>query len=112
MFRTEYVRNINSNYERILPDKEPEENRYQYCILSRGGIKGLLACSLRYINGQAYLYYDISSKQNVAQMFSGRCITREWVKDFFWSMRQIRQELGRRAEERGGRHMEAVLVLT
>lgn len=95
MFRTEYVRNINSNYERILPDKEPEENRYQYCILSRGGIKGLLACSLRYINGQAYLYYDISSKQNVTQMFSGRCITREWVKDFFWGMRQIRQELGR-----------------
>lgn len=95
MLQTEYVRNINSNYERILLEKKPEENRYQYCILSRGGIKGLLACSLRYINGQAYLYYDISSKQNVAQLFAGRCLTREWVKDFFWSMRQIQQELGR-----------------
>ncbi len=95
MLQTEYVRNINSNYERILLEKKPEENKYQYCILSRGGIKGLLPCSLRYINGLAYLYYDISSKQNTAQLFAGRCITREWVTDFLWSMRQLQQELGR-----------------
>lgn len=95
MLQTEYLRNLNSNYERILLDKKPEENRYQYCILNRGGIKGLLPCSLRYINGLAYLYYDISSKQNVAQLFSARCITRQWVKDFLWGMQQIQQELGR-----------------
>lgn len=95
MLQTEYLRNLNSNYERILLEKKPEENRYQYCILSRGGIKGLLPCSLRYINGLAYLYYDISSKQNAAQRFGSRCITREWIKDFIWSMQQIQQELGR-----------------
>lgn len=95
MLQTEYLRNLNSNYERILLDKKPEENRYQYCILSRGGIKGLLPCSLRYINGLAYLYYDISSKQNTSQRFSIRSITREWIRDFLWSMRQIQQELGR-----------------
>lgn len=95
MLQTEFVRNLNCNYERILLDKKPEESRYQYCILGRGGIKGLLPCSLRYLNGLAYLYYDISSTQNVAQLYSGRNITRKWMKDFFWSMRQIRQELGR-----------------
>ncbi|MCH5338372.1 MAG: FHA domain-containing protein [Acetatifactor sp.] len=95
MFQTEYLKNLNSNYERILLDKKPEENRYQYCILSRGGIKGLLPFSLRYINGLAYLYYDISSKQNVAQLFNTRCVTRQWMKDFLWSMQQIQQELGR-----------------
>ena len=58
---TEYVRNLHSNYERLKLDKKPEENRYQYCILSRGGIKGLLPCSLRYLNDEAYLYYDITS---------------------------------------------------
>ena len=95
MLQTEYLRNLNSNYERILLEKKPEENRYQYCILNRGGIKGLLPCSLRYINGLAYLYYDISSKQNAAQRFGSRCITREWIKDFLWSMQQLQQELGR-----------------
>lgn len=95
MLNTEYVRNLNCNYERILLDKKPEEKRYQYCILNRGGIKGLLPCSLRYLNGVAYLYYDISSKQNVTQLYGNKCVSREWIVDFLWSMRQIRQELER-----------------
>lgn len=95
MLQTEFVRSLHCNYERILLDKMPEEKRYQYCILNRGGIKGLLPCNLRYINGLAYLYYEITSKQNVAQLHHGKCITREWLKDFMWSVEQIQQELGR-----------------
>lgn len=95
MLQTEFVRNLNCNYERILLDVNPEEKRYQYCILSRGGIKGLLASSLRYINGQAYLYYDISSKQNIVQLYSVKPLTRQWLKDFLWSFRRIREELSR-----------------
>lgn len=95
MIQTEFVRSMQCNYERILLEKQPEENRYQYCILSRGGIKGLLPCSLRYLDGQAYLYYDITSKQSVPQLYGTRCITREWVKNFVWSLDQIRRELGR-----------------
>lgn len=95
MLQTEYVRSLNCNYERILLDHKPEEKKYQYCILSRGGIRGLLPCSLRYINGLAYLYYDISSRQNVAQLFNARSIGRGWIKDFIWGMKQIGQELER-----------------
>ncbi len=95
MLRTEFVRNLNCNYERVWLEEKPEERRYQYCILSRGGIRGLLPCSLRYLNGEAYLYYDITSKQSVAQLFVKRVISRGWIKDFFWSFQQIRQELGR-----------------
>ena len=95
MLQTEYVRNLHCNYERLLLDQKPEDTRYQYCILGRGGIKGLLSCSLRYINGLAYLYYDISSKQSMVQLFEGRTITREWIRDFMWSYRQIQQELDR-----------------
>ena len=95
MLQSEYIRNLNCNYERMLLDKKPEENRYQYCIVTRGGIRGLLPCSLRYINGQAYLYYDISSTQSVAQLYAHKTIGRQWMKDFLWGMRRIRQELGR-----------------
>lgn len=95
MLQTEYLRSLNSNYERILLDKKPEERKYQYCIISRGGIKGLLSCSLRYINGLAYLYYDISSKQSITQICDRHVISRKWMKDFFWSMRHIQLELGR-----------------
>lgn len=95
MLQTEFIKNLHCNYERVLLEEKPEEKRYQYCILSRGGIKGLLPCSLRYMNGLAYLYYDITSKQSVAQLFVKRAISRKWVKDFLWSFQQIRQELGR-----------------
>ncbi len=95
MLQTEFIRSLHCNYERVLLDRKPEEKRYQYCILSRGGIKGLLSCSLRYLNGLAYLYYDITSKQSIKQLYDKRCITAEWLKDFMWSVRQIQAELGR-----------------
>lgn len=95
MLQTEFVRSLNCNYERILLDKKPEDKRYQYCILSRGGMKGILDCSLRYINGLAYLYYDISSKQNISQYYKSKSIGRKWILDFMWSFYRVRQELER-----------------
>ena len=35
ILETEYVRNLNCNYERVMLEERPEENRYQYCILSQ-----------------------------------------------------------------------------
>ena len=95
MQRSEYVRNMNSNYERILLEEKPDEKRYQYCMISKGGIKGLLSCSLRYIDDLAYLYYDITSMQNVEQLCSKKIITRNWMKNFLWSMQQVNIGLAR-----------------
>ncbi len=95
MISTEYIRNCNCNYERLALEKKPEEKRYQYCILGRGGIRYLLPCSLRYLDNEAFLYYDITSTQNLKQLFAEKKITREWIKDFLWGMKQMRRELDR-----------------
>lgn len=95
MFVSEYVRNCNCNYLRSRLENKPEEKRYQYCILNRGGIRHLLPGSLRYINGEAYLYYDVSSRQNVRQLFETKTIRRSWVKDFLWGVKQMMGELDR-----------------
>ncbi len=95
MITAEYVRNCNCNYERVALEKVPEENRYEYCILNRGGIRYLLPCSLRYMNGEAFLYYDISSTQNIVQIFVEKKINREWIKDFLWGIGQMERELDR-----------------
>jgi len=95
MLQTEFIRSLHANYERVLLDRQPDEKRYQYCMISRGGIKGLLPCSLRYMNGLAYLYYDITSKQSVTQIYSQKCIDREWVKDFVWSVKYAQEEMSR-----------------
>ena len=55
----------------------------------------MLPCSLRYIDGNAYLYYDITSRQNIAQLFDKKVINRQWLTDFLWSMRRVRQEMSR-----------------
>lgn len=101
MLNTEYIRSLNANYERLMLGEKPEEKRYQYCMISRGGIRGLLPCSLRYIDGNAYLYYDITSRQNIAQLFDKKVITRQWLTDFLWSMRRVRMEMSRFLLEEG-----------
>ena len=95
MIKSEYVRNLNRNYTRVLLDNDVNYKRYQYCILFRGGIKYLLPCSGRQIDNFNYLYYDISSNQNVKQLFGEKHISREWMKAFLWSVKRLRQELNR-----------------
>ncbi|MBO4515046.1 MAG: FHA domain-containing protein [Lachnospiraceae bacterium] len=92
---TEYVRNLHSNYVRLALEEKPEEKKYQYCILSRGGIRGLLPCSLRYLDGSAYLYYDITSQQSLMQLHQKGNLSREWLLDFMRSLRKLQKELER-----------------
>jgi len=95
MMRTEFIRHLNCNYERLILSEPPDENRYQYCIITRGGIKGILPCSLRNIDEISYLYFDITSTQNIMQLYIGKKLDRIWLKNFLWSMRQIKLELDR-----------------
>lgn len=92
---SEYIRCLNKNYIRIMLDPVEDWGRYQYCILSRGGIKYLLECSLRQIDENKYLYYEISSSQNIKQIFTQKTISRQWMEEFLWTMRRLKQELER-----------------
>ncbi len=91
----EYVRSLNCNYERISLKEQPKENRYQYCILNRGGIKGLLHCDLRYIDGNAFLYYEITSKQDLTHIYDAKNISRKEFLRFVECLRLVQQELDR-----------------
>lgn len=93
--REEFVRNLNHNYLRVHLSEKPEEKKFQYCILQRGGIGHLLPCDLRYINDEAFLYYDITSLQNLCQIFRNRKVDRKWFGDFLWGMQKVQVELNR-----------------
>ena len=95
MIKSEYIRSLNRNYERILLETEVDSKRYQYCILGRGGIRHLLSCSYKSVNEECYLDYDISSRQNIRQVFSDKSVQREWMKAFLESMKMLRGELNR-----------------
>jgi hypothetical protein len=92
MIVSEYVRGLRNNYVRIRELSLPDERKYQYCIMKRGGITGLLPFEIRYIDSDAYMYYDITSKQNISTLYSKKPLDRDWVISFFSSMKRIRSE--------------------
>ena len=53
---------------------ELKEN-YQYKMLAANRIKGLLTCSGRTIDNREYLYYDISSRQNLTDLYDRRPVS-------------------------------------
>lgn len=92
MIVSEYVRGIKNNYVRIRELALPDERKYQYCIMKRGGITGFLPFEIRYIDSDAYMYYDITSRQNISTLYSKKPLDRNWIKSFFSSMKKIRNE--------------------
>ena len=92
MIVSEYVRGLKNNYVRIRELSLPDERKYQYCIMKRGGITGLLPFEIRYIDSDAYMYYDITSRQNISTLYSKKPLDRNWVISFFSSMKRIRSE--------------------
>lgn len=92
MIVSEYVRGLKNNYVRIRELTLPDERKYQYCIMKRGGITGLLPFEIRYIDSDAYMYYDITSRQNLSTLYSKKPLDRVWISSFFSSMKKIRNE--------------------
>ncbi len=92
MIVSEYTKGLKNSYVRIRELSLPDERKYQYCIMKRGGISGFLPFEIRYIDTDAYMYYDITSKQNISTLYSKKPLDRKWVVDFFGSMKRITEE--------------------
>lgn len=75
MIQKEVIKNMNKNYLRMECDAIPETNRYEYRMMNVDSIYGLLPCHIRFINGNAYLYYDISVTNSFAEVFSKKNVT-------------------------------------
>ena len=53
------------------------KENYQYKMLAANRIKGLLNCSGRSIDSREYLYYDISSRQSLTDLYDRRPVRSE-----------------------------------
>lgn len=70
MKRPEYRRELSHSY--LVMDDFPVQRRdsYQYQMILKNRIPGLLSCSERFLEGKIYLYYEISSRQSLAQLYA------------------------------------------
>lgn len=102
MTEAKYFKDYKHNYLILKCESGETEGNYQYRMLASGKIERILKCSVRNINGAAYFYYDISSKVTLENLYRGKKITYEKVKDLFYQLNGIYHSLGQFfMEERG-----------
>lgn len=94
MLEAKYFRDYRHNYMILQCGKEEISRNYQSKILTSGKIKEVLKCSVRYINGQTYFYYDISSKTTLENYYQSKKMSYEQVKDLLQQLHNIYNKLG------------------
>lgn len=94
MVEARYFRDYRHSYMILQCRQEDVDRSYQYKILTSDKIKDILKCSLRYVNGRTYFYYDISSRTTLESMYRGRKMSFEQVKDLLGQLYGIYSRLG------------------
>ena len=93
MLEARYYRDYGHNYM-ILQCRQQEAVRsYQYKILTSGKIGEILRCSVRYINGNTYYYYDISSRTTLEGLYRDKKMSFAQVKDVLCQIHGICEKL-------------------
>ena len=93
MLEARYYKDYRHNYM-ILQCRQKEAARsYQYKILTSDKIREILRCSVRHINGMIYYYYDISSRTTLENLYQGKKMSGDQVKDVLWQLHGICERL-------------------
>ena len=88
-----YYRDAEHNYMVILCPQQEDTTGYIYRMMELNRIDGLLACSVRHIDGSKYLYYDITGKQSVESLYGSRKVPPATLWSFLRCLGGIRQSL-------------------
>ena len=94
MLEAKYYKDYNHNYMILESEDINVRGTYQHRMLASNKIDGLLKCSIREVNGAVYFYYDISSKVSVENLYKGKQLSYEQVRDFFMQMNMLYRKLG------------------
>lgn len=93
MLEAKYYRDYGHNYMILQCGQQETVRSYQYKILTSGKIGEILRCSVRYINGTTYYYYDISSRTTLESLYRGKKMSYTQVKDVLCQLHGICQKL-------------------
>lgn len=106
-----YKRELNHSYM-VLPcqDKDMAE-RYDYRIMQHNRIGGLLPCSLRYLDGEELLYYDITSRQPLARLYESRRMKASDLERIIRDTAAVQAQLGEYMLDESGVLLEEEVIL-
>ncbi|MBD5459027.1 MAG: FHA domain-containing protein, partial [Lachnospiraceae bacterium] len=94
MVEAKYFKDYKHNYLILKCEEMGAGENYQSRMLAAGKIDRILKCSVRHINGEAYFYYDISSRVTLENLYRGKKMSYEQVRDFLRQMDIIYRTLG------------------
>ena len=98
-----YKRELSHSY--LVMENVPEElsGHYQYRMILRNRIPGLLSSSERYLEGRICLYYDISSRQSLEQLYLSARIGMKEIRGIIDNLAQVLDSMSEYLLEEGGR---------
>ncbi len=70
MLESNYIRELNHNYLVLSPPTEYIEENFETEIIKQNTINGLLEFDIRYYDGKQMLFYEISSKQSMENLYA------------------------------------------
>lgn len=81
MVKPVYKRELSHSYLVIEGISKDKTDSYQYRMILKNKIPGLLEASERFVDGKVCLYYDISSRQSLEQMYEAGKMTCQEILD-------------------------------
>jgi len=95
MTEARYYKDYKHNYLILKCEDAAAAESYGGRMLVSGRIDGILKCSVRHMNGDAYFYYDISSRVSFENLYRNKKMSSGQVRDLFGQLCGICRTLGR-----------------
>ena len=102
-----YKRELNHSYM-VLKCEDPDVTvKYAYRMMTANRIGRLLDCTQRQMDGVAWLYYDISSRQPLERLYESRKMGVEEIRTILHSIAAMQEDLGEYLLDEQGLLLEA-----
>lgn len=110
MSEVTYKRELNHSYMVVRCDTCNISESYAYRMMTQNRIGRLLQCSLRQLDGEPFLYYDISSRQPFERLYEARKLDVEGLKQILYAVAAIQADLGEYLLDEQGLMLEAGMI--
>lgn len=107
-----YKRELNHSYMVIRCRNGDPSETYAYRMMTQNRIGRLLDCRQRQLDGEAFLYYDISSRQPLERLYEARKLNVEDLKHILYAVAAIQEDLGEYLLDEQGLLLDVGLVFT
>lgn len=89
-----YKRELSHSYMAVKSEDRDIEEKYAYRMMAKNRVGKLIACSIRQMDGDIWLYYDISSRQPLERLYESRKLGTEELSQILHGIAAMQEDLG------------------